>query len=1149
MPQPEYVLAMHDYVPEQRNATCLAFRAGQVIRVLNRDPSGWWDGELDGSRGWFPSNYVNGDLALLTEEHIPRSMSRKRMRHSPSRSPSPPATSPSVYSSHLGSFPRDDHCPTPMVPLLHALSLLQNAVLSNRIAHFQPAVACIISCVRSVLTVVGCLSRDALLLQQFPPLAQERKRVLSDLAAIVNQAKAASDEGIDQHTREIQVEKMVRLAGQVFSRVRRFLTVAVRCGVNVPDKHVSIEYPPMLLESLSQAREGFSSTGSLVSTSTTEGEDQTLQSSLRQTKNAASLPPRARVLDSPVTPRTAARAKSMGDLRLGRKTPLVTNAHPILNSSQHQNLRALAPAESRLNRHNHKHVHSVSSISSSSSFTSADSAISIVSPPFPSGPSTYEELMEALRRTHNQYLSTIAAFIGHAHVHSRSSHAASTGHMYELVREIVEIVCKLLVVVEAVLHHPTVPIHKAANLKLAKDGLYNVTSGLAESVRLLTGSLPPDMTEEQEKLALIRSATDALKAGADCVAAVRMCLNRSSGEQPFIIEQPGDLGEYSERPPSADLAVRPQVQRPASWSGIHQVAQDMSTEGGDAATLSQSGVDGSTTQRSEGNMSGESECQEFLSSPVEAGSPSPVSTTQKIDPNTMWDENQGTETVLSVQVLHSNLPSVPPASVPDQALLDSDAWLQLHDYPPEDVSYNSDGQLVGATLQALVEKMTPHNASVVDPAFSSIFFLTFRLFSSPAQLVQAVIDRYNLVPPPGLSEERTYVWQQRKGIPVRLRISNLVKSWLELYWRPAIDNAVLQQLLDFNRDALALMFPGPSHRIHEIILTRKREGTQAPPQTPRLDLARNPLVTGTRIIPSPFEIPRPIITKALFTHLRNRSFILVSITDFDCLELARQLTIMESKLFCAIQPDEILEGGQEGAKPPVNVRAVTSLSTVITGWVAECILNEVDIKKRTALVKFFIKLADRCMMLHNFATSRSILAALDSSTISRLHQTWMGVSQKQRLQLESVRKLADHARNYHEYRTRLRETVPPALPFLGLYLTDVTFCREGNPSHRVSPLAAEKKLINFSKYHKMARIVQDIQRFQIPYMLKEIMEIQDYLKDAFEKSKDHGDLQDLYRRSLLVEPRQPADTTPSGDVRQLFPWTNRSHATHPVQVS
>lgn len=73
--QPEHVLAMHDYIPEQRNATCLAFRAGQVIRVLNRDPSGWWDGELDGSRGWFPSNYVNGDLALLADDQLPQFIS------------------------------------------------------------------------------------------------------------------------------------------------------------------------------------------------------------------------------------------------------------------------------------------------------------------------------------------------------------------------------------------------------------------------------------------------------------------------------------------------------------------------------------------------------------------------------------------------------------------------------------------------------------------------------------------------------------------------------------------------------------------------------------------------------------------------------------------------------------------------------------------------------------------------------------------------------------------------------------------------------------------------------------------------------------------------------------------------------------------
>ena len=68
---PEYVLAMHDYTPQSGNATCLAFRAGQVIQVHNRDTSGWWDGELEGRRGWFPSNYVNAELVSLTEEEEP----------------------------------------------------------------------------------------------------------------------------------------------------------------------------------------------------------------------------------------------------------------------------------------------------------------------------------------------------------------------------------------------------------------------------------------------------------------------------------------------------------------------------------------------------------------------------------------------------------------------------------------------------------------------------------------------------------------------------------------------------------------------------------------------------------------------------------------------------------------------------------------------------------------------------------------------------------------------------------------------------------------------------------------------------------------------------------------------------------------------
>uniref|UniRef100_A0A8C9Y0E6 Growth arrest specific 7 n=1 Tax=Sander lucioperca TaxID=283035 RepID=A0A8C9Y0E6_SANLU len=37
----------------------LSFQAGDIIRVVQALPGGWWEGERDGVRGWFPSSYVH----------------------------------------------------------------------------------------------------------------------------------------------------------------------------------------------------------------------------------------------------------------------------------------------------------------------------------------------------------------------------------------------------------------------------------------------------------------------------------------------------------------------------------------------------------------------------------------------------------------------------------------------------------------------------------------------------------------------------------------------------------------------------------------------------------------------------------------------------------------------------------------------------------------------------------------------------------------------------------------------------------------------------------------------------------------------------------------------------------------------------------
>ena len=48
--------ALYDY--QTNDSSSLSFNKGDIIEVLTRLESGWWDGLLNDERGWFPSNYV-----------------------------------------------------------------------------------------------------------------------------------------------------------------------------------------------------------------------------------------------------------------------------------------------------------------------------------------------------------------------------------------------------------------------------------------------------------------------------------------------------------------------------------------------------------------------------------------------------------------------------------------------------------------------------------------------------------------------------------------------------------------------------------------------------------------------------------------------------------------------------------------------------------------------------------------------------------------------------------------------------------------------------------------------------------------------------------------------------------------------------------
>ena len=54
------VRVLFDYNPTTEEE--LAIKEGDIVDVHDMQPDGWWYGELNGKRGYFPSNFVSEDL-------------------------------------------------------------------------------------------------------------------------------------------------------------------------------------------------------------------------------------------------------------------------------------------------------------------------------------------------------------------------------------------------------------------------------------------------------------------------------------------------------------------------------------------------------------------------------------------------------------------------------------------------------------------------------------------------------------------------------------------------------------------------------------------------------------------------------------------------------------------------------------------------------------------------------------------------------------------------------------------------------------------------------------------------------------------------------------------------------------------------------
>jgi hypothetical protein len=93
-----------------------------------------------------------------------------------------------------------------------------------------------------------------------------------------------------------------------------------------------------------------------------------------------------------------------------------------------------------------------------------------------------------------------------------------------------------------------------------------------------------------------------------------------------------------------------------------------------------------------------------------------------------------------------------------------------------------------------------------------------------------------------------------------------------------------------------------------------------------------------------------------------------------------------------------------------------------------------------------------------------------------------------------------------------------------------TFIDVGNGTTRQLPGESGQdgvSVINFDKHMKTAKIIGQLQSFQVPYRLAAIPEMQDWMESQIQRvrSSDQANIQSYYRRSLLLEPRELQSAT------------------------
>jgi hypothetical protein len=418
---------------------------------------------------------------------------------------------------------------------------------------------------------------------------------------------------------------------------------------------------------------------------------------------------------------------------------------------------------------------------------------------------------------------------------------------------------------------------------------------------------------------------------------------------------------------------------------------------------------------------------------------------------------------------------------------------------------------LGYSFGELVDRLLIYPPSKTDQRFTSMFLALYRLFASPSQLLDNIIEKSKAV---SLDNIPTLSMVQQ-----RQHHLNILEKWIGNYpgdFAHSITKLKLQTFINELGEMPIFAVAANQLAANLEFVTNDddtdwafcdRDGSAS--ENDSLRIVTNGLMghsasgeLSTPISPIGNVSPTMSSTQSLLSLVEqatrqaaylvpNGRFPLTKlqwhlIMDQPEEAIARELTRMDWTMFCSIRPRDLVrhvslpESQRAKCRSLENVERMIDHFNHVACWVSNFILLRDKPKHRSFMLEKMMKIARELRKMNNYSSLGAFIAGINNSSIIRLSATRDLIDPaigKDFLKLEI---LMSSQRSHASYRLAWENTRGERIPYFPLHRRDLVAAAEGNKTF-IDELDARDgvtkgRRINWKKFEIMGDVVIEIQK-------------------------------------------------------------------------